>query len=285
MKKLSRKEIAEGLEQVPIERVLLGAASPNGVKLTPKQKAFAHQVVETGNKTEAYRRAYDHKGKSKTAARSAQKVASQPAVSTYIAALEAYKAAQEYLLPARLREMAIQKLASLALNDEVAPAQQLKALELVGKMSEVALFSERREVVHSVDSSSLKDQLLAAVQAAINNSGSLRSSAKRSAAQLLEEIQAEDVQAVEIKQLPGNDPSSQEAASISQEAAQPQENQENRPPASGHPPNCPDGTAEHLHSISDTQLSEKTGVGGIQNPQWVEVGTDIRLIPIKPNSK
>jgi len=286
MKKLTRKEIKEGLEAVPIERVLLGAVSPNGVKLTPKQKAFAHQVVETGNKTEAYKRAYNTKGKRTTAAAEAQKVAKTPAVATYIEALEAAKEAREYLLPARLREMAIQKLASLALGDEIAPAQQLKALELVGKMSEVALFSERREVVHSLDSGSLKDQLLAAVQAALNNSRTLHNSVKRSAAQLLEEInQVEDVQAVEIAALPGNDPGPAPAASISQEAAQPQEDLKSRPPATGHPPILPGGTAGHLHSISDSQFSQNPGGEGIQNPQWVEVGTDIELIPINPDSK
>ena len=285
MKKLTRKEIKEGLEQVPIEQVLLGAVGTNGVKLTKKEKAFAESVVKTGNKTEAYRRAYDHKGKPTTASRDAQKVASRPNVSTYIEALEAAKEAREYLLPARLREMAIQKLASLALSAEIAPAQQLKALELVGKMSEVALFSERREVVHSLDSGSLKDQLMRAVQLAISNSSSLRTSDKRSAAQLLAEInQAEDIEAVEIPR-PGDQPDTMSAALISETTAQPQDDLKTRPPASGHPPNCPDGTAGHLHSISDTQLSEKTGVGGIQNPQWVEVGTDIQLIPIKPNSK
>jgi len=188
MKKLSRKEIQEGLQQVPIERVILGAAGPNGIKLTKKQKAFAQAVVETGNKTEAYRRAYNTDGKRTTAAAEAQKVAKTPAVATYIQALEAAQEVREYLLPARLREMAVQKLSSMALNDELKPSEQLKALELVGKMSEVALFSERREIVHSLNSADLKAQLMDAVQAAINNSKTLHSKTKRSAAELLAEI-------------------------------------------------------------------------------------------------
>lgn len=285
MKKLSRKEIKEGLEQVPIERVLLGAVGANGVKLTKKEKAFAEGVVQTGNKTEAYRRAYNTKGKAATASRDAQKVASRPNVSTYIEALEAAQEAKEYLLPARLREMAIQKLASLALGSEIAPAQQLKALELVGKMSEVALFSERREVVHSLDSSSLKDKLIQAVELAIANSSSLRMSDKRSAAQLLAEInQAEDVEAVELPR-PGDDADQLPAVPNSSQTADPQPNPNLPTPTEGHTPFLSDGTAGHLHSISDNQSQQNTGVGSIKNPQWVEVGTDIQMIPIKPDSK
>jgi hypothetical protein len=38
MKKLSRKEIREGLEAVPIESVILGASSKGEKRLTAKQR-------------------------------------------------------------------------------------------------------------------------------------------------------------------------------------------------------------------------------------------------------
>jgi len=286
MKKLSRKEIQEGLQQVPIERVILGAAGPNGIKLTKKQKAFAQAVVETGNKTEAYRRAYNTDGKRTTAAAEAQKVAKTPAVATYIQALEAAQEVREYLLPARLREMAVQKLSSMALNDELKPSEQLKALELVGKMSEVALFSERREIVHSLNSADLKAQLMDAVQAAINNSKTLHSKTKRSAAELLAEItQANGSQDVEYQaarttdQEPGSDQAAAEPASAL--PGEHQENQDSRPPTEGHHPFFGDPTASHLHTISHN--GSPTGEGDI-NPIQVLVGTDIEMTPL-PNSE
>jgi phage terminase small subunit len=188
MKKLTKAEIEQGMKSVPIETIILGSQSKQGIKLTKKQKEFAEQVVATGNKTEAYRRSYNHTGKRTTAARDAQKTSNNPAVATYIQALELAKQSEEYLLPQRLRAMAIHKLSTMALDDTMPPAQQLKALELVGKMTEVALFSERREIVHSLDSSSLKAKLMEAVQMAIANSKSIRTVTKRTAQQLLAEI-------------------------------------------------------------------------------------------------
>ena len=168
MKKLSRKEIAEGLEQIPINQILLGSGNA-GVTLTKKQKAFAEEVVKTGNKTKAYRKAYDTQGKPATQSRKAQEVASNGKVSAYIQALEQAKAAEAYLLPARLRSIAIHRLTGLALNDEINPAQQLKALELIGKMTEVALFTERRELVKVTDSEQMRDQLMKSIRLAFSS--------------------------------------------------------------------------------------------------------------------
>lgn len=172
MKKLSRKEINEGLEQIPINQILLGSGKA-GLTLTKKQKAFAEEVVKSGNKTKAYRKAYDTKGKPATQSRKAQEVASNGKVSAYIQALEQAKEAETYLLPARLRSIAIHRLTGLALNDEIAPAQQLKALELIGKMTEVALFTERRELVKVTDSEQMRDQLMKSIRLAFSSGGAI----------------------------------------------------------------------------------------------------------------
>jgi hypothetical protein len=172
MKKLSRKEINEGLEQIPINQILLGSGKA-GLTLTKKQKAFAEEVVKSGNKTKAYRKAYDTQGKPSTQSRKAQEVASNGKVSAYIQALEQAKEAETYLLPARLRSIAIHRLTGLALNDEIAPAQQLKALELIGKMTEVALFTERRELVKVTDSADMRDQLMKSLRLAISSGGAI----------------------------------------------------------------------------------------------------------------
>lgn len=155
---------------MPISQVLLGS-NQAGMTLTKKQKAFAEEVVKTGNKSAAYRKAYNTKGKATTQSRKAQEVAKNGKVSAYILALEEAKAAETYLLPARLRTLAIHRLTNLALNDEIAPAQQLKALELIGKMTEVALFTERRELIQTTDSASMREQLLNSIRLAISSEG------------------------------------------------------------------------------------------------------------------
>jgi hypothetical protein len=172
MKKLSRKEINAGLEQIPINQILLGSGKA-GITLTKKQKAFAEEVVKTGNKTKAYKKAYNHTGKQTTAQRNAQAIVSNSKVSTYITALEQAKEAETYLLPARLRSIAIHRLTGLALNDEINPAQQLKALELIGKMTEVALFTERRELVKVTDSEQMRDQLMKSIRLAFSSGGAI----------------------------------------------------------------------------------------------------------------
>jgi hypothetical protein len=172
MKKLSRKEIAEGLEQIPINQILLGSGKA-GITLTKKQKAFAEEVVKSGNKTQAYRKAYDTQGKPATQSRKAQEVASLGKVSAYIQALEQAKEAETYLLPSRLRSIAIHRLTGLALNDDINPAQQLKALELIGKMTEVALFTERRELVKVTDSEQMRDQLMKSIRLAFSSGGAV----------------------------------------------------------------------------------------------------------------
>jgi len=291
MKKLTKKEIAEGIQSIPIERILMGANSPNGLKLTKRQKEFAEQVVKTGNKTEAYRRAYTSNGKNTTASRNANTVAKNSKVQTYITALETAKEVEEYLLPTQLRTMAIQKLSSMALNDELPPAQQLKALELVGKMSEVSLFSQRVEHIHSVDSNTLKAQLLTAITTAIGNSRTLHSKTKRTAQELLKEIQNNDEDSnfptLEISHYPT-----------------PNDFLEHEPPPTPTHPNPSLTIGLELHTIPHNQSpsqskelsplqmkrlqqvvdikeekSEKEGVG-VQNPGWIEKEMNIETTPI-----
>ena len=170
--KLTRKQIREGLQAVPIEAVLLGA-NAKGVNLTHKQKAFAEELLLTGNKTGAYKKAYKPKGKQATSERNAQVVANNSKVQTYLLALKAAQEAAAYLVPARLRALAIHKLTEKALDDDVPHAQQIKALELIGKMTEVALFTERRELIQITTSDQMKDRLLQSLRLAISQDGAI----------------------------------------------------------------------------------------------------------------
>jgi hypothetical protein len=59
-----------------------------------------------------------------------------------------------------LRALAIQQLTEHSLNPDWPPAQRVKCLELIGKMTEVALFTERREIVQVTDSAQIKERLM-----------------------------------------------------------------------------------------------------------------------------
>jgi hypothetical protein len=49
---------------------------------------------------------------------------------------------------------------STSLDPDFPPAQRIKALELIGKMTEVALFTERREIVQVTDAAQIRERLM-----------------------------------------------------------------------------------------------------------------------------
>jgi hypothetical protein len=267
MKKLSRKEISEGLEQIPINQILLGSGKA-GQTLTKKQKAFAEEVVKSGNKTKAYKKAYNHTGKQTTAQRNAQAIVSNSKVATYIQALEQAKEAETYLLPARLRSIAIHRLTGLALNDEINPAQQLKALELIGKMTEVALFTERRELVKVTDSEQMRDQLMKSIRLAFSSGGAIDVEATE-VDSLLAEISGNSVaDDPDLDHVMNDDDQSADTFPIS--GGEASANQILETPPDPDPQFLPAEQSALLHSIPLTKSPSKT-----VNPQ--------RLTPVNPS--
>jgi hypothetical protein len=56
--------------------------------------------------------------------------------------------------------LVIERLTAHAIDDGIPPAQRLRALELLGKVTEIAAFTERRELVKITDSATARDKLL-----------------------------------------------------------------------------------------------------------------------------
>ena len=158
--KLTRSQIKAALDTVPIETVLLGAAGAHDVKLTSKQKEFARQIALGETKAGAYRKSRTSKAKPATASRRGQELAANGAIQAQIDAYKVAFEAQKYTSPAHLRALAIQQLTEHSLNPEFPAAQRVKCLELIGKMTEVALFTERREIVQVIDSAQIKERLM-----------------------------------------------------------------------------------------------------------------------------
>jgi phage terminase small subunit len=182
--KLTRKQIKEGLEATPIDTLLLGQAKT----LTAKQKAFAEGVAKGKSKAEAYRSAYDTNSSPAIQSLEGQRLAQNPVIALQIEAIKMSLEAQKYLLPAHLRALTIQKLTEKALDPDVNHAQQIKALELLGKITEVALFSERKEVITTDTSAKAKDRLIASLAQAIRSSAHISIDKKQEADDLLAEI-------------------------------------------------------------------------------------------------
>lgn len=186
--KISRKAIKETLKQTPIEHILVGAQNVDKVRLTKKQKDFAKAVAEGKPKAQAYREAYDSNGKPTTEAVEGSKLASNPKIARMIESFQLANEAREYLIPAQIRTMAIQNLVGIAIDEGEKTSNKLKALELIGKMSEVALFTERKEHIHTTNADEIKTKLLDGLRQAFTNSRQLNDLAKRKAESLLIEL-------------------------------------------------------------------------------------------------
>ena len=253
MTKLSRKEIKEGLKQTPIEHILVGAHNVDKVNLTKKQKDFARKVAEGKPKAQAYRETYNSKAKPATQSNEGHKLIKNPAISAMIEAFQVANEAREYLIPAQIRTMAIQNLVSIAINEGEKTSNKLKALELIGKMSEVALFTERKELIHTTNSADIKAQLLEGLRLAFNNSRQLNDLAKRKAESLL--IELEDARPMDIDSEP---------AEIEDETPTPYSIDDIPTPPTPDPQNSTHSNIECLHSNphkgspSDTLLADLT---------------------------
>jgi len=197
--KINRAQIREALDQLPIEEILLGnKAEPN--TLTHKQKAFAEEIAKGSTKAGAYKKAYQSKGTTHTRSREASKLLDNPQVSTHVDQIKLAIEAQKYLFPAHLRALAIQQLTEKALDPSIPPAIQVRCLELIGKMSDVALFQERKEIQHTATTSEAKSKLISSLAEAIRSSRSLSVDRKKDAEDLLRDITGSDP--ITIDQLP-----------------------------------------------------------------------------------
>jgi len=160
MQKLNRKQIRETLSSVPLDTLLLGTHAKDRT-LTPKQKEFARNVALGETKAQAYRNAYNSKtDRAKTQGDAGSRLAKHSGINAEIQAYQAAIEASKHRTPAQLREFVIHQLTLHAMDDSINPAQRIKSLELLGKVSEVAAFTERKETTVINQSSDIKQRLL-----------------------------------------------------------------------------------------------------------------------------
>lgn len=157
MARYSRKQISEALDQIPVESLLIGSA---GRELTAKQKRFARYIAEGHTGADAYRKAYNAKGSPKSVGSNASRLKADERMQIELNRLNTLKEIREQQSPAQLRQTVIERLQLEATDENNPPAARIRALELLGKVTEVAAFTERREqtVIHS--SEAIKQQLM-----------------------------------------------------------------------------------------------------------------------------
>jgi len=172
-------------------------------QLTHKQREFARLVASGEKGASAYRKTYSDKGKTKTQGDAASRLKREPRIA---AEIEAYRLASEaaaYRTPQQLRDLVIHSLTQVIISPDTNPAQRIQAAKVLGTVTEVAAFTERREVTVNRTSAEAKRLLVDKLRALITAGAT--------------DVQARDVDTLERElgdALTGNTPAGQDALTV-----------------------------------------------------------------------
>ncbi len=201
--RLGKKDIKEALSSVPMDVVLLGSMATKGEKkLTPQEREFARQIALGETKAGAYRKANPKtKANRDNQSRLGGKWAKRDHIQVQVEAMQAAIEAQKYQTPAHLRALVIHQLTQAALNEDFPPATRVQALKALGTVTEVAAFTERREVVKVNSAEDAKEKLLNTLRLAMQSNA-----VDVDASELLRELAPAPKQNAEEETPPAPDP-------------------------------------------------------------------------------
>ena len=161
-------------------------------ELTGKQKAFCLEVAKGSTGAGAYRKAYSPKGKPKTHGDNASRLKGDERIKAEIEALQLAIKAQEYQTPSALRALVIQSLVGVITNPDAQPGQITAAAKVLGTVTEVAAFTERKEVRTITSSEDARASIMAQLKALSNSSATDATIIDAQADDLMRELAGSD---------------------------------------------------------------------------------------------
>ena len=185
IKKLSRAEIRQGLDQIPVD-VLLSSGPGKTANITPKQREFARAVAMGQSKAAAYRGSHKQTATKATLAGEPYRLAANPRIAAEIEAYKLAIEAEKHRTPGQLKALLVQQLVQHSLDGDFPPAQRVQCLRLLGQLFEVGAFVERKEITTITKSGDIRARLLATLSQVTDISPI---DSDQAAAALLEEIQ------------------------------------------------------------------------------------------------
>ena len=166
MKTPSRKQLREAIADKGIASVLRVPRQ----SLTHKQRKFAEALVlDEMTGADAYRTAYDTKANPKQVGSEASRLRASPRIAAEIEALEHAKQVAAWHSAEALRSLVISTLTSAIIDPETKPATKITAAKILGTVTEVAAFTERKEVTHVKDSGAIRDQIMTQLKTMLLN--------------------------------------------------------------------------------------------------------------------
>jgi len=184
--KISRKAIREGLETIPMEQIL----NVSSRALTHKQKTFCKEIAMGATGADAYRKAYNTKSNPKIVGSEASKLKAKPSIAQEIQAYQVALEAEKQRTPAALRALAIQSLVQVMIDPEAKDATKVQAAKAIGAITEVALFTERRETKVITSSENSKAALMEQLRDLMKANATDAQVIEAEASTLLEELAA-----------------------------------------------------------------------------------------------
>jgi len=165
--KLTRAQIKEGLEQIPIETLLSSGANKKA-NLTSKQREFARNLALGKTKAQSYRESYNTKASVKTQGDNACRLSRDTRIQTEVEAYKLAIEAEKHRTPTQLKALLVQQLVQHSLDQDFPPSSRVQCLRLLGQLYEVGAFVERKEITTINKSSDIKARLLATLGSAID---------------------------------------------------------------------------------------------------------------------
>lgn len=157
-------------------------------KLTAKQRKFARQVAMGATKADAYRAAYNVTSPASLTS-NPYHLSADSRVQAEIAAIQAAISAQEYQTPAALRALVINSLVKVITDPDSKPGQITAAAKVLGTVTEVAAFTERKEVRTIASSEDARARVLEQLRSIVKADATDAVEIERDAESLLAELE------------------------------------------------------------------------------------------------
>ena len=161
--KLTRAQIREGLDTIPIE-TLLSSGTGKKPALTTKQRNFAKAVAMGKTKAQSYRESYKVDAAPSTIVCAPYKLAADARIQQEVEAYKIALEAEKHRNPAQLKALLVQQLVQHSLDDDFPPASRVQCLKLLGSLYDVGAWVERKEVTTVNRSEDIRTRLLSRLQ-------------------------------------------------------------------------------------------------------------------------
>ena len=194
--KISRRQIKESLKEQGIESTLLVRKGT----LTTKQKKFAEGIALGKTKAEAYRQAYKANPAPSTIVTAPYTLASDPRIKREIEAYSLAIESSKYRTSEAMRGLVLQSLVAVLIDPDSKPSEKIQAAKVLGTVTEVSAFTERKEITTINGSATIKAKIMAELKSLMLGSGQDITDIVGNDDSLMDELRVNVVESIDVSQ-------------------------------------------------------------------------------------